>query len=99
MSLQDWRSNAVFAKVDNRGDARLSMEAMSALQPSNKAVVQVTAQTVAIETQATMYLPSSQAITFTRGGVNTAITSSMMIVNPGDIITLGSSQLIKFVPL
>jgi hypothetical protein len=99
MSLEDWRSNAVFAKVDSKGDARLVPEAISALQPSNKSVVQVTAQTVAIETQATMLLPSVQAFTFTRGGINTAMTSNMMIVNTGDIITLGSSQLIKFVPL
>ena len=99
MSLLNWRSQGVFGKADNQGNVRLTSEAIYALQPSGDAVQTVTASTVAVDVQAAMYLPSSQAITFTRDGNNTTITSHMMIVNPGDIITLGSSQLIKFVPM
>ena len=95
----NWRSLGVFGKSDNQGNVRLTTEAISALQPSTDAVASVTAISVAVEVQAAMYLPSSQAITFTRNGVNTTVTSNMMIVNPGDIITLGASQLIKFIPI
>jgi hypothetical protein len=95
----NWRSLGVFGKTDKEGNVRLTTEAINALQPSNGAVTSVTASSVAVEVQATMYLPSSQAITFTRGGVNTAINSNMMVVNPGDIITLGSVQAIKFIPI
>lgn len=99
MSLLNWRSQGIFAKADGQGNVRLTPEGITALLPSTDAVQSVSGQVVAIEVQAAMYLPSSQAITLTRSNVNTVITSSMMIVNPGDIITLGSVQSIKFVPL
>jgi hypothetical protein len=99
VSLLNWRSQGVFAKADKQGNVRLTPEGIVALQPSTDAPQSVSAQTVAVEVQATMYLPSSQAITLTRQGANTVITSSMMVVNPGDIITLGSVQAIIFVPI
>jgi hypothetical protein len=99
VSLLNWRSQGIFAKADRQGNVRLTPEGIASLLPSTDAVQSVSAQVVAVDVQAAMYLPSSQSITLTRSNVNTVITSSMMIVNPGDIITLGSVQSIKFVPL
>lgn len=98
MSVANWRSQAVFGKSDNNGNVRLTPEAINTFFPTLKDAFEVNAQSVAIQTKAEMKLPSSQAITLTRNGKNTTVTDSSMTVSPGDIITLGSSQLIKFIP-
>lgn len=90
-----YRSQSRF--VDKEG--RLQPEAYAALAPSQKKALEFTAQAFVADEQATVYLPSVQAVNFTRDGTTTAITGSMVVVNPGDALALGSAQLIKFVPL
>lgn len=98
MSLNNWRSQAVFGKVDKDGNVRLTPEAIAALGGNNDAQVDITAISVAVEARAMLYLPSTQAITITRNGVNSTLTCLNTIVSPGEIVTLASSQLMKFRP-
>jgi len=98
MSLNNWPSQAVFGKVDINGNVRLTPEAISAMGGNNAAQADITAISVAVEVRAMLYLPSTQAITLTRNGVNSTLTCLNTVVVPGEIVTLSSSQLMKFRP-
>lgn len=95
MSLNNWRANAI--AVNHNGT--FTNTAISALQPSFDDFETVSAQSLAAEVQAVLYLPSSQSITLTRNNQSITFTSTFAIVNPGDIITLASTQTIKIQPL
>jgi hypothetical protein len=90
-----FKSSAFF--VDE--DRRLTQEALAALQPSRDAVMTVTATTLLVDVQAMAYFAGSLAVTLKRNGVSTAITTAMLLVNPGDVVALPSAQTVKMVPI
>jgi len=98
MSLIDWPAQAVMGKVDKQGNVRFTPEVLSAFKGSGRAVIELTASSVAAEVEGMVYLPSVQTVTLTRNDVNTSITSNMIEIAPGDILTLASSQLMKIQP-
>jgi hypothetical protein len=98
MILEEWPVQAVIGKVDKYGKVRFTSEVLSAFKGSRRATIEIIASSISAEVSGMVYLPSMQTVTLTRNDVNTSITSNMIEIAPGDILTLASPQLMKIVP-
>jgi hypothetical protein len=80
-------------------DGRPTKDTIMVLSPSDDTPETVNEMVYQADYQAVAYLPSTQAINLTRGGVSVTITAATIVLNPGDIMGLSSSQAIILVPL
>ncbi|MFA5875260.1 MAG: hypothetical protein WC901_01040 [Candidatus Margulisiibacteriota bacterium] len=80
-------------------DGTLTPEFVSALQPSQADFQQTTTDKFLAIEQCTVYLPSSQLLTYARGLLSVNITTATVVMNPGDVITLSASQTLNIIPL
>ena len=80
-------------------DGRPTQDTITVLSPSDDPPETITDMVYQADHQVTAYLPNPQTVNITRGGVSVTITAATIVLNPGDIMGLSSSQAIILVPL
>lgn len=77
----------------------ITPEGLAVLQPSRDNYQTFVALEFTADTQVQVFLPSSLSVTLTRNGNSIIVTTNTLILNPGDKMSLASSQTIKLAPL